>query len=114
MTQEKVSVEVSTPAKVDIPDGPYVENYPSGALRIKGTYRKGLKEGQWTAYYESGQKWSEDHYVNDTKPGPTKSFYINGVVRYTGYYNQDKEKGLWYFFNKEGKEEKVVNFDEKK
>jgi antitoxin component YwqK of YwqJK toxin-antitoxin module len=82
---------------------PYEEHYPNGQLKIKGQNAKELRHGLWTAYYESGVKWSEEHYVDGERNGVSVSYYPSGIVRYRGMYRQDKRVGKWYFYHEDGK-----------
>jgi antitoxin component YwqK of YwqJK toxin-antitoxin module len=85
--------------KTVIMDGPYVEKYPDGQVRIEGVIKNGERNGQWTAYYPDGTKQSEDFFEDGKKNGKTATFYKNGKVRYIGYFKWDKPDGDWAFYD---------------
>ena len=44
-------------------------HYPNGALRAKGMFDSGHKDGQWTYFFETGEKRAEGRYQKDKKVG---------------------------------------------
>ncbi|MBA3463375.1 MAG: hypothetical protein H0T46_25695 [Deltaproteobacteria bacterium] len=51
------------------PNGPYVDLYPGGSLEIAGTMIDGVRTGQETLYYDTGQKFIEGKRVKGVKVG---------------------------------------------
>lgn len=60
-------------------DGPYVDHYPNGQVKEKGTYRDGQKSGQWVFYWQDGAKKTE------------------------GYYTRSVPSGTWMFYDRQGR-----------
>src|SRR5687767_4477417 len=50
--------------------GAYVDKYPNGVTKFRGTYRFGQQHGQWMSFYPNGIKWSEMHYDKGLRHGP--------------------------------------------
>lgn len=82
-----------------LPDGPYVEKYPEGQIKIEGEIKNGTRYGQWKSYYPNGTKQSEDYFEDGKKNGKTATFYKNGRIRYIGYFTWDKMSGNWEFYD---------------
>tara|TARA_X000000950_G_C13851450_1_gene634652 strand:+ start:518 stop:940 length:423 start_codon:yes stop_codon:yes gene_type:complete len=102
----KENVEVNKTTGDQIPDGEFIQKYPSGAVQIKGEMSNNERVDLWTAYYENGMKQSESTYQNGVLHGRTASFYTNGQVRYIGYFLGGQKDGKWEFYTEEGKFEK--------
>jgi len=90
----------------EIPDGDFIQKFPSGAIQIKGLMLNNKREGLWTAYYENGVKQSESTYQSGVLHGRTASFYTNGQVRYIGYFLGGKKDGKWQFYLEDGELDK--------
>lgn len=84
-------------------DGAYAEFYINHQLKRKGTYKHGLKHGEWRAWDEQGKLLSVKHFRNgllhgslvqyDAEGKPTlKATYKNGALHgETTAYDQGKE-----------------------
>src|SRR6185369_7119791 len=83
-------------------DGPYVEKYPNGQIKIEGKIKNGTRFGQWKSYYPNGTAYSESYYEDGKLNGKSATFYKNGRVRYIGYYTWSKPSGSWQFFDSTG------------
>ena len=69
--------------------------YENGEKKLNGNYRKGLMNGKWTDWYESGQKSSETTSFKDGIPdGLFTSWYENGQKESEGTFKDGKEDGL--------------------
>ena len=97
-------------ANPPVTDGNYSEFYPNGTVKIKGQFKDGVRTGLWIAYYDNGNKWSENYYTKGKRNGHTVSFYRNGAIRYVGEYKADKKVGKWKFYNEKGEFVKVENY----
>lgn len=97
-----------------VPDGEFVQKYPSGGIQIKGEMKNDQRVGLWTSYYENGMKQSESTYQNGILHGRTASFYTNGQVRYIGYFLGGEKDGKWEFYTEQGQFEKSEMYLEEK
>lgn len=84
--------------------GDYVDKYPSGIVKFSGFFRFGERHGQWMAFYENGNMWSECFYDKGKKQGATNVYYANGKPQYKGWYKNDMRDSLWLFFDTLGKQ----------
>lgn len=72
--------------------------YASGKLEQKGKYdKKGRMQGAWTRYYENGQIWVEEAYINGKREGEYKEFTEDGKLLLNGEYMDDKREGIWKY-----------------
>ncbi|MEI9919196.1 MAG: energy transducer TonB [Bacteroidota bacterium] len=58
-------------------NGPVEDRFLSGDLQMKGEYVDGLKEGQFTFYYENGHVESTGRFESNARSGVWKYFYRN-------------------------------------
>ena len=93
-------------------NGDYTSNYESyyenGKLKKKGTYKDGVKYGEWSFYYSNGQlehKFTLDQ--NESFTGNSVAYYENGELRFKGEYVDGEEVGEWYQFT-DGKKYKFL------
>jgi hypothetical protein len=78
-----------------IKDGIFVA-YGGGTDRmIQGYYRDGVQVGEWTTWYENGQRSAVDHYRDGLQDGLHTSWYANGVKALEGNYRNGKREGTW-------------------
>ena len=65
----------------------------------KGYFLNGLRDGKWTWWYESGQKWTEINYINGSLEGKFIWWYKNGQTAEEKEYINGKLEGkvtTWY------------------
>ena len=94
----------------------YKETYyfPGEKKYISGTYDDTKeRNGLWTSWYESGQKNSEQKYINGKEDGQYNVWHPNGKPWIKGKYNMGKEVGVWSFHDTLGNIVKEINFDKK-
>jgi hypothetical protein len=78
-----------------VKDGLFVA-YGMGAYKmIQGYYRDGTQDGEWTTWYENGQRSAVDHYRDGLQNGLHTSWYANGVKALEGNYRDGKREGVW-------------------
>ena len=73
--------------------------------------KDGKREGVWKSYYEDGSAWSETTFLVGVKNGKTISWFDNEQKRYEGFYRNGKESGKWIFWNEQGKQERVKEYN---
>jgi antitoxin component YwqK of YwqJK toxin-antitoxin module/peroxiredoxin len=114
----------------------YRESWGNGTTKREGRLEDGIQSGDWTYYYESGQRRARGQYADDHQIGPWTYYYENGVVEWTGAFDQkgrrtgewsfhypdetlrargayveDFEDGPWEFFAADGSSERAGQFD---
>ena len=78
-------------------DGEFVEYDLTCNILTKGEYMNGEKEGAWI--YQVGDHEERGNYVIGLREGDWTYFYNNGKVKYEGYYSQgnpDKRHKFYY------------------
>lgn len=94
--------------------GDYIDKYPNGIIKFRGTYRFGKRHGQWLSFYPNGKAWSEMHYDKGLRHGPNITYYEDGNTRYSGFYKNDQQDSLWIYFDSIGKvEQKLIYKNDK-
>lgn len=86
--------------------------YKSGQKKMEGTYKDGVRHGQWISYYKNGEKWSQVNYKNGKANGIKKTFYKNGDLYYKGELKNGERVGKWIFFDTKGGKT-VIDYDKR-
>ena len=58
--------------------GQWTEWYENGQKKEEGEWKEGDKEGQWTYWHENGQKWAEGEWRDGKREGLWTSWPPNG------------------------------------
>lgn len=82
--------------------GEWTSFYENGQVKNRGRYLLGQKEGMWLGYYRSGQLFYQGAYKADKKDGPWVSYYEDNTLFYRGAYLLGEEDGEWIAFNPDG------------
>lgn len=84
-------------------DGEYKEIYTeTGAVRLEGSYKNGLKEGLWIYRDRSNKLKKEENYHQDKLDG-TCTTYQEGEARITESYKNGTKDGLFETYNRKGR-----------
>jgi hypothetical protein len=78
-----------------VKDGIFVAYGGTADRMIQGYYREGVQTGEWTTWYENGQRSAVDHYRDGLQDGLHTSWYANGVKALEGNYRNGKREGTW-------------------
>lgn len=71
---------------------------------------KGLKNGEYTTFYESGAIQSKKHYKNDYLEGKFINYFENGVVSMEGVFKNGKIHGEVKLYNISGQIQSTTKF----
>lgn len=86
--------------------------FPGEKKFISGTYDEAQeRNGVWTSWYESGQKNSEQKYINGKEDGVYNVWHPNGKQYIKGKYEMGKKVGVWSFHDSLGVVMKKIDFD---
>lgn len=88
--------------KEGLRNGEWTSFYENGQVKNRGRYLAGQKEGMWSGYYRSGQLFYRGAYKANKKDGPWVSYYEDGTLFYRGAYLLGKENGEWIAYNPDG------------
>jgi antitoxin component YwqK of YwqJK toxin-antitoxin module len=76
------------------------EYYPNGNVRVKGTFKNNLKDGEWEYYYENGKLWSKGTFRNGKSEGIFTIYNKDGTLFMKSSYKNGKPDGKWLFYKK--------------
>lgn len=77
---------------------PHIERWANGLTKREGRLSGDAQTGEWTFYYESGQRRAQGHYENDRQVGPWTYWFENGGIEWTGVFDATgKRTGEWTF-----------------
>jgi pimeloyl-ACP methyl ester carboxylesterase len=68
-------------------EGPYTEWHPNGRTRFTGHFNRGLLNGVGTAFYESGQKESEENRLNGQLHGRVRYWSEKGDLQFESTFD---------------------------
>ncbi|MFN4915052.1 MAG: toxin-antitoxin system YwqK family antitoxin [Sphingomonadales bacterium] len=116
--------------KKQLYSGNYVRYYDDGSLSQlmeRGSYKNGVKHGDWEYYHENGQLSSKGAYSNGAKEGVWEEYHGNGQLKFKysyisgrlrddvweeyhengklkmkGSYLNGKKDGVWEYYNEDG------------
>lgn len=81
-------------------EGPW--QYQSGDNIEKGSYKAGLKDGEWKEFYADGTLKFEGTYVQGSPNGKHKLYYENGKIKEEQFYRMGQKNRNWWVFDREG------------
>ncbi|MBL8723016.1 MAG: redoxin family protein [Planctomycetes bacterium] len=74
------------------------EAWGNGLTKREGKVENGLQSGDWTYFFESGQRRAKGRYHDDHQVGPWTYWYENGVVEWAGSFDDTgRRTGEWQF-----------------
>ncbi|MBL8750721.1 MAG: redoxin family protein [Planctomycetes bacterium] len=96
---------------------PHIERWGNGLTKREGRLEGDAQTGEWTFYFESGQRRAHGRYEKDRQVGPWTYWFENGGVEWNGAYDAEgKRTGEWTFFHADATERArgryVADFEE--
>jgi len=95
-------------------EGKITESYIFSKGKIVGrgiVDENGLKQGQWTEYYENGAKKAEGKYKNNKKIAYWKFYFKSGKIEQEGLFNDyGNSEGEWKWYYENGNDFLISNF----
>ncbi len=93
-----------------VSSGNFINNAKNGKWKhreIDGSfqiisYKRGLKDGEFSWFYPNGTNKELGFYSNDQKQGKWRFFSEEGNLETSGKFSYDKKIGLWKYFHKNG------------
>ncbi|MEE3196346.1 MAG: hypothetical protein VX260_05255, partial [Candidatus Neomarinimicrobiota bacterium] len=77
-------------------------HYPNGQLIEKISYKKGLKDGKFTGYYESGATKYKKKYTDDKPDGKWQFYTAGGDKNEVQIYAEGKKVEEWFRIDEKG------------
>jgi antitoxin component YwqK of YwqJK toxin-antitoxin module len=84
--------------------------YEDSTRMMEGGFADTLRNGPWTAWFRSGQVWSQGYYKKGLQDSLWTVYYPNGQVYYTGMFKEGKRVGEWKFYDQTGLLAKTVDY----
>lgn len=82
--------------------GAWIDYYPTGELRAKGTYLDNRQSGNWTYYYPSGTVEQRGKFEKGRYRGIWNWYYPNGKVWREESYFSGREDGIFVEYGSDG------------
>ena len=79
-------------------NGDYISHWPSGQIKVQGSFKNDLAEGHFHGYYEDGSDAFKGFFKEGIKQGVHLAFFAPGNTRCEG-----NSLGLVLVFNEKGK-----------
>lgn len=85
-----------------VPNGNYTRICDDVVIE-KGTFKSGLKTGEWLSYSTNGELIKKITYQDGTLNGDVSYFYNSGKMKLNGSFSNGLKKGDWKFYNQKEK-----------
>jgi len=85
-----------------IKEGPSIQWYGTGRIKLQSAYLNGQLNGEWKLYYSNGKLWSHRQYRNGKLSGEAKSYNESGVLISCGSYADGQRHGEYKAYTKDG------------
>lgn len=87
-------------------EGPFKEFYPNGQIFVEGTYRDGVKSGDWKFFHANGNEAKIVTYENGLPHGSIELRRADGTLQAKREFAEGKRTGTWTTYDETG--EKVL------
>jgi len=77
--------------------GTWTFYYPSGQVEQRGQFERGRYQGQWNWYYPNGNLWREESYFNGREDGQFVEYDQSGKILTSGNYVSGEMDGEWIY-----------------
>ena len=94
--------------KSGLREGDWLHYYENGQLEYQGNYKNGYQEGSWMSYYENGQLYYIGNFKKGWLEGTWVWYYDNGQVNNKGNYKKGKRDGAWVYYREDGTVSKLM------
>jgi antitoxin component YwqK of YwqJK toxin-antitoxin module len=84
-------------------NGTYVVTGDAGKVLVKGNYKNGLQDGEWSLYYEdTGTVMQVQEYAGGLSDGKYLGYYESGAMQCQGLVRKDQREGEWIWYHENG------------
>ena len=70
--------------------------------QYQGSFKNGVKDGDWVWYQENGQSSLKNNYKNGKAEGAYFSYYEDGQLSFKGNYKNGKKEGAFVSYHEDG------------
>ena len=85
-----------------IRQGKWKVYYESGKLHYKGNYKDGKQNGEFLQYFYDGKLQLKKNYKKGKLHGEHEEYYYNGNLFYKGRWKNNKQVGQWFYYYENG------------
>ena len=72
--------------------------YPNGTKEQEGKYdSRGKQNEEWKWFYNNGEVWKQEYFVNGSREGEYVEYQIDGKVIAKGKYIDNAETDFWFY-----------------
>lgn len=104
----------SKKCEYDTRTGQFTYYYENGEKSSEGEYVDGKKDGKWTYWYKDGQVKSEGTFEKDEEEGEWTRYHRNGALKYKRVYKDGSANGDFTSFYDNGDKEETYNYNKGK
>lgn len=79
------------------------ERVCNGILIESGSFKDGLKDGEWLTYSRKGNLLRKINYSGGKLDGKSEVFFTNGSPRLAAFFEKGKPAGTWTYYTSNGK-----------
>jgi antitoxin component YwqK of YwqJK toxin-antitoxin module len=83
-------------------EGQWTYYYETGEKEAEGAFKDGLRDGYWKHYHKNKQVAAEGKFVEGEKNGIWKYYYPDGSVSSEGQMKEDQKDGFWKLYYQSG------------
>jgi antitoxin component YwqK of YwqJK toxin-antitoxin module len=96
--------------KKGVRQGEYKTWFESGQLYVDTNYKDNVYHGEYKSYYEDGMKYIEASYINGKLEGEYKEWHENGQLQKLVYYKKGKKNGEFKVWHETGHQYVIMKF----
>jgi hypothetical protein len=90
--------------KDSIRNGPFVNYFKNGKIKVKGSYSNNLLNGTFEVFDENGHLNQEGNYLDGQNHGKEINYYKGGRIENVANWNNGKLDGVLTFYSESGVE----------
>ena len=75
-----------------------------------GSFKNGIKNGEWLIYHENGQLRSKENYTDGVWDGLREYYDKSGQLFYKGHFKSNRRDGIWESYYEDGQLEFKGNY----
>ncbi len=110
---DSLGFKVKLPENIQLPNGPYKENYADGTtVKVEGTIKNNNLEGLWRSFYESGNIKSSVTYKENKANGAAYFYYddTKGTKRVEVKMDDDQVVDKYHEYYPNGVQKAIVEY----
>jgi len=90
--------------------GQFTSWYENGQKKFEGIFEHEVRSGEFSWWHENTQRAVQGSFKNDERHGQWSWWHENGQKAIHGQYDNGKLDGKWYYWNADGKLERKMDY----